>query len=196
MLLVWGTLCSPSPFRLILAGLPWLLVALTPSRTVLPWILAEKMRLFFAGIWFARSAAVTCQVGWDQVCPPGLAATVRRWLPSGLETTRLPCPSMKAALLPLGFQARSRTAVPKSIDLPLTTTWRVPLLMVSPLGTVSVWADAAAATIAALPLAWAPKEGAAGAAIAVAAAVPDRVSSAAAPAVKTAAALRRLRADT
>lgn len=180
-----------SPFRLILVGLPWLLVALTPSRTVLPWILAEKMRLFFAGIWFVRSAAVTCQVGWDQVCPPGLAATVTRWLPSGLETTRSPCPSMKAALLPPGFQARSRTVVPKSIDLPLTTTWRVPSLMVSPLGTVTVWADAAAATIAALPLASPPEDGAA---IAVAA-VPHRVSSAAAPAVVTAAVVRRLRAD-
>ncbi|GAA3799109.1 hypothetical protein GCM10022403_036330 [Streptomyces coacervatus] len=67
----------------------------------------------------------------------------------------------------------------------------MPSLMVSPLGTVSVWADAAAATIAALPLASPPEDGAA---IAVAAA-PHRVSSAVAPAVTTAAVLRRLRAD-
>ena len=101
------------------------------------------------------------------------------------------CAELVDALLRATARLRIVATSRELLRVPGEVAWRVPSLMVRPLGTVSVWADAAAATIVALPLASRPEDGAA---IAVAAA-PLSASSAATPAVMTAAVLRRLRAD-
>src|SRR5947209_1025948 len=63
---------------------------------------------------------------------------------------------MNTALLPVGFQARSRTTMPKSTVVPFMTTLLVPLLMVSRLLPVPL-----SATGTAPPVALAEAEGAA-----------------------------------
>ncbi len=107
---------------------------------------------------------------------------------------------MNAARLPSGDQARSRTTMPKSTEVPFIRTWSVPLLMVSPFfavplttGVVAVGRGAGAPVAPGVPAALGLP---AGLGEPAAASGSHPVSSAAAPAVSTvvramAAAVRR-----